>query len=382
MADLIIFRCPQTGMDVETLLHKQEHEEARPYYVAVTCPACTRLHLHEVQPRSVSRADPFSGRFRVDIARTRPPPNNRCREHMHSNGVVMSKKWILLTCVLSLGSVGTSQAHPLDPPDIVYIDGLPCNSACQSYMAWSRQTSSMSRQRAPSQLPQSSANAVVHRATGVGVRRLKPAAPARIAKQAVPIPREMPRAKIAALQPADNAAAKSDAPPDKASAAANSSTRTIQEQVAAATALAERVTAATMAPAPEQKSNNTDRSDRSETVARSDAENIASASPNNTNNLVALLMARREIKSVSDLANKDIAIEDKQSASSGSVRIAIAAAGAAEVQLSEGQTKAIDRLISGEVPAAVLTLVSPEAADWFPEIAGFKIFRVPLSPRQ
>jgi len=67
MADLIIFRCPQTGMDVETLLHKQEHEQARPYYVAVTCPACTRLHLHEVQPRSVSRADPFSGRFRVDI---------------------------------------------------------------------------------------------------------------------------------------------------------------------------------------------------------------------------------------------------------------------------------------------------------------------------
>jgi hypothetical protein len=51
-------------------------------------------------------------------------------------------------------------------------------------------------------------------------------------------------------------------------------------------------------------------------------------------------MARREIKSVSDLANKDIAIEDKQPASSGSVRRAIAAAGADEVQLSEGQAKA------------------------------------------
>jgi hypothetical protein len=25
--------------------------------------------------------------------------------------------------------------------------------------------------------------------------------------------------------------------------------------------------------------------------------------------------------------------------------------------------------------------VSPEAAEWFPEIAGFKIFRIPLSPR-
>jgi hypothetical protein len=296
----------------------------------------------------------------------------------------MSKKWILLTCLLSLGSVGTSQAHPLDSPNLVYIDGLPCNSACQSYMAWSRQTLSISGQAAPTQLSQRSASAVVHRTRGVGGRRLKPEAHAHIAKQAVPIPREMPRAEVAALQPADNGAAKSSTPLDKATDAASSSssTRTIQEQVAAATALAEHVTAATMAHAPAQKSNNTDRSDSSETVPRIDAENTASASPNNTDNLVALLMARQEIKSVSDLANKDIAIEDKQSASSGSVRTAIAAAGAAEVQLVEARTKAVDRLISGEVPAAVLTLVSPEAAEWFPEIAGFKIFRVPLSPPQ
>jgi len=31
--------------------------------------------------------------------------------------------------------------------------------------------------------------------------------------------------------------------------------------------------------------------------------------------------------------------------------------------------------------AAVLTLVSPEAAERFPDIAGFKIFRIPLSSR-
>jgi hypothetical protein len=37
----------------------------------------------------------------------------------------MSKKWIFLTCVLSLGSIETSQAHPLDSRDIVYIDGAP-----------------------------------------------------------------------------------------------------------------------------------------------------------------------------------------------------------------------------------------------------------------
>jgi len=64
-----------------------------------------------------------------------------------------------------------------------------------------------------------------------------------------------------------------------------------------------------------------------------------------------------------------------------SVRTAIAAAGAAEVGLSEGQTTAINRVASGEVPAAVLALVSAEAAEAFPEIAGFRIFRVPLSPR-
>ena len=281
----------------------------------------------------------------------------------------MSKSWIMLTCMLSLGSVGTSQAHPLDSPDIVYIDGMPCNSACQSYMAWSHRTAS-------------SANEVAHRATRVGGKRLKPAAHARIARQAVSFHREMPRAKVATWQPADNAVAKSDVPPDKAGAAASSSpgTRT-QEQVAAATALTDHGTAAAMAQAPEHKSNNTGRSNGSEAVPLSDAERTASAPPNNAYNLVALLMARPEIKSVSDLTNKTIAIDDRQSASNDRVRTAIAAAGATEVQLSNGQTRAIDRLINGEVPAAVLTSAYPEAATWFPEIAGFKIFRIPLSPR-
>jgi hypothetical protein len=295
----------------------------------------------------------------------------------------MSKKSILLTCTLSLGSFGTSQAHPLDSPDIVYVDGLPCNGACQSYMAWSRQTLSTSGQPATTQLPQRSTNAAVHPMTGAGGRSLKPVAPARLAKRAVPIPREMPQANVAAFLLAHDAAARFDSPPDKASTAARSgsSSRTIQEQVTAEIALAEQVTAVIIALTPEQKSSSTDRFDRSEIVPHRDAENTASASPSNTDNLVVLLMARREIESVSDLAYKDVAIEDKQSASSESVRIAIAAAGAADVRLSEGQAKAIDRLITGEVSAAVLTLVSPEVAEMFPDIAGFNILRVPLSPR-
>ena len=142
-----------------------------------------------------------------------------------------------------------------------------------------------------------------------------------------------------------------------------------------------QATAATPVPAPEQKANNTDRSGHAETVLRGDAEKTAAASPNNTDHLVALLLARPEITSVSNLTSKIIAIDDRHSASNDSVRTAIAAAGATEVQLSGGQTKAINRLISGEVSAAVLALVSAEAAEGFPEVAGFKIFRIPLSPR-
>jgi hypothetical protein len=292
----------------------------------------------------------------------------------------MPNRWVILTCMLFLGSAGTSEATPLDSPDIVYIDGLPCNSLCRSYMAWSREMSSILAQR-----PR---KAVARRVTGIRGERSKPAGHARIAKQAVPNSNEMPRAKIVDLQRAGNAATNSGTTganiagsPPKGGSAAGSNTRTIQEQVTAAMAVAEQVTAATAVPGPEQKANNTDRSDHSETVLRGDAENTAPALPSDTDHLVAILMARPEIKSVSDLTSKIIAIDDRQSASNGSVRTAIAAAGATEVQLSDGQTKAIDRLISGEVLAAVLTLVSPEAAEWFPEIAGFKIFRIPLSPR-
>jgi hypothetical protein len=38
-------------------------------------------------------------------------------------------------------------------------------------------------------------------------------------------------------------------------------------------------------------------------------------------------------------------------------------------------------LRNGEVPAAVVALVSPDAAEAFPDIAGYNIFRIPLSPR-
>src|SRR5882724_9305405 len=114
----------------------------------------------------------------------------------------MSKNWVMLTGLLFLGSVGTSQADPLGSPDIVYIDGLPCNSACQSYMAWTRgKTSFMAHsaaaesaavesppvesppvKSAPEKPVLRSVRSAVSHATAVHRESSKPAQP-RIAKQ-------------------------------------------------------------------------------------------------------------------------------------------------------------------------------------------------------
>jgi hypothetical protein len=135
--------------------------------------------------------------------------------------------------------------------------------------------------------------------------------------------------------------------------------RTTEQLVAAATAAADRM----MAMASAQPSGGG-----------------ATARPDNPDLLVAVLMARPDINAVSDLSRKTVALDDRYSSASGSVRTAMVAAGAPEVQVSDEQTAAITRLTNGEVPAAVVALVSPDAAEMFPEIAGFRIFRVPLSP--
>ncbi len=309
----------------------------------------------------------------------------------------MSKNWIMLTGLLFLGSVGTSQAHPLDTPDVVYIDGLPCNSACQSYMAWTRRKAPPAAQHSapvesaavesppaegpplkltPDKPARRAAPGAVHPATAAPRESSKPAAP-RVAKQAVPLS----PAKIAKPQPAGDAAVNSQPAPTNVAAlpaadgaAAAPRVRTVQEQVAAATALAVNVTAAS---APQQEA--AEASIFAGTAGGSGPEPTVTAATKNTDNRVALVMVRPEIQSVSDLAGKDVAIEDQQSASGTSIRAAIASAGAAEVQLKERPMKAVDRLVSGEVPAAVVALVSPEAAAWFPDIPGYRIFRIPLS---
>lgn len=112
-----------------------------------------------------------------------------------------------------------------------------------------------------------------------------------------------------------------------------------------------------------------------------DGGKIAAEPAGDPDVLVALLLARPEIKSLSDLNGKDVEIENGPLASNDRLRTAIVAAGAPDVRLNDDNTRPIDRVINGEVSAAVLALVSQEAADWFPDIRGYKIFRIPLSSR-
>jgi hypothetical protein len=340
----------------------------------------------------------------------------------------MSNRIVMLSCLLLLGSMATSQAAPMDSPDVVYIDGLPCNRACQSYMAWSRNAQPAPREQPVSeQSVQIPPNPAAHRATATRPERSKPAAQVGAAKHAAPSSTKMPRAAIAKLKspektaagpdsaqakigeshPASEAAPSSNAAqaktanssptveaapssdaakakiadPSPARSGAGSNENAVRAQVTAAKAMALRMTVATVAPETERKANESERSDRAEAATPGDAAKTGSTPPNDIHRRVAVLMARPEIKSVSDLTNKDIAVGNAEAASNDGIRAAITAAGATEVQFSEVQTGVIDRVISGDVPAAVLALVSPEAAEAFPEIAGFRIFKIPLSPQ-
>jgi hypothetical protein len=330
----------------------------------------------------------------------------------------MSMKWTLPTLILSLCASGALQANPLDSPGIVYIDGLPCNRACQSYMAASDRALSARHRE------QRETIVVVPVETEVDI--VQRAARPRTARQPMPVPRP-PRAGLAASNTKASHTRKAAAPrlagqpaskEIPAVKAAVTPEKTVEETVAAIQKAEPKVssddrpqpekTAAIAAPQPAEGPTSkaptskapTSKAPTSEVkpevalppaatleiaaapadAASNTAKEIgktASASPDDADNLVALVLARPEINSLSDLNNKTIAITEKQSDSSGRVSAALMAAGAAEVQFSEVKASAIDRLISGEVPAAVV-LASREVANLFPELEGFRTFRVPL----
>jgi hypothetical protein len=138
--------------------------------------------------------------------------------------------------------------------------------------------------------------------------------------------------------------------------AAVSAARKVREQMRVATVIAEHV------------------------MTLRDAEKKALSSPNGGEPSVAIVVASPEIKSVSDLTGKIIAIDDKYSNSNVRIHAAIVSAGATDSLLASGESPALDRLLSGKTPAAVLTLVYPETG--FSMIEGYSVFRVPLAAVQ
>jgi hypothetical protein len=371
-----------------------------------------------------------------------------------------------LAFLVLIGSARTLNAAPLDSPDTVYIDGVPCNRLCQAYMAWSREIlAAGSAQRAP--------GVVAPHPTEMSRARPQPAARKRFAKQTVPFSHEMrrhrstaptstaaaspaathlerpnadrtggpnkqmetpnerqaklpesPEAESASVNKAADSSPKQPDHPDdsktdtpgtaqatsaphpsnteladvprpgqsesssrkpvtapsleETESTPNSSKSSVREQMIAAASMAEHLTEATSSVG--TKPNAMER-DGSMSLEGTDGDRTASTSPSTTDTLVALLVSRPEIKSMSDLSGKNVAIDNARSESQGNVRTALVAAGAPAVELSTGDSNAIDRLIGGEVPAAIVALVSPEAAEAFPDINGFRIFRVPLSAR-
>jgi hypothetical protein len=375
-----------------------------------------------------------------------------------------------LTLIVLIGSAGKLHASPPDPPDLVYVDGVPCNSLCQAYMAWSRKTlaagsalrplAGVTRQAAEVS-PAGSRPATrgriarrtgrpareIHRVTSISSARaaaaprpMRPetskakAEPGSLSTRQAETPHdrqtepsntshanapsssraETPGAKHADMSdariteaPSASQAEMSNAPDAKPSGTEfagtpsagqadpssvgraqappslpetdtiiASGTKTAREQMMAAATMAEEMTGTTNAAA----KPNAVESDKSKSSEDTNGGMTASISPGAADALVALLVSRPEITSMSDLTGKNVAIDDSRSESENNVRTALVAAGAPAVELSTGENRAIDRLIGGEVPAAVVALVSPDAADSFPDIAGFKVFRIPLSP--
>jgi hypothetical protein len=167
-------------------------------------------------------------------------------------------------------------------------------------------------------------------------------------------------------EPSDPKAA--DATHDKglgpvAQARVASPSNALKQQIQAAVAVAEQLTLAAM-----------------ESAHASDTSPSHDATSEDKVPLVALVLVHSDIGSPAALAGKDIAIDGRHLGTNREVRTALIAAGASDIQIRDRGSHIIDHLVERQVPAAILTLVSQDAADAFPNITGFKLFEIPLSP--
>lgn len=300
------------------------------------------------------------------------------------------KLWAIVAFV-SLGFAGGALADPLDSRGTVYIDGLPCNLPCQSYMAWSRQTLNANQAGAKGTATTSTAKALEeapHKRISKRVRSASANAPTRrrktgdlqaaltVTPEPAPLPKPRTDAAPVSVETRDPPPALTTSPEPPAASKLEAEhtplpvetgnppkARSPQELVMAALAVADQITKAEMP--------NTLGDDRATEIKAGDAD---ASRP-----LVAILLSRPDVKSAAELKGLNVAIDVTQSAAERDIHLALEAAGATEVQLSVSDTSPLERLASGDVPAAVVRLVSLDAAEAFPDIKGFKVLRVPLS---
>jgi hypothetical protein len=295
------------------------------------------------------------------------------------------KSWTV-AAILSFGFVGASLANPLDSPGTVYIDGRPCNLPCQSYMKWSRQTLNVHAERAVNTSSAKASMEVPHKRISRNAETSSANAPQRkktrdlhAALAATPEPRprppiperapfnertsDLPAPLTSAAEPRPVPQSATGNAPLAAETSSPSREKSPQEMVMAALAVAGQITSAeTPKAAPGD--------DPADGAKVADADIPAP--------LVALVLSRPDVKSPSALNGTNVAIDAAQSAiEEEMIRLALALVGVTEVQLSVSNAP-LDRLVGGDAKAAVVKLVSPDAADAFPEIKGFKVFRVPI----
>jgi hypothetical protein len=306
---------------------------------------------------------------------------------------MMRLLWIICFAMAFLAS--RAMAAPYDSPDTVYINGQPCGNFCQLF--FNRPRLAAPEQRNPRAIARSKRRPVETK-KGPSKSADDRGKRSRLAAQLLPPPRPRPlfesasnptQATIAKPRqpispiveaPPKNSGIVDVTPPGASSASIDPPTAT-SGIVTPPSANDARIQPAVTLDALDQLASllasEAGRDNYSEADSR-DPEITGTVRKNDPR--LAVVIAKNEVRSIAELAGKIVAIDGGLSQQNAAIRTALVAAGASEVQMSGDQTKAIDRMVRHEVPAAVLGLVSRDGANRIPEIEGYRIFRVPLSP--
>lgn len=291
---------------------------------------------------------------------------------------------------LNLLAAGVSEAQTSDP-------SLPCNEVCR---AWMQLTS-------PSEvaLPKSPSTSVdQHRVSGAEAQkssknRQRPGEAA-ASKQVVPLPK--PRS----LDDGDDVATATSAPapgidlPDQerkdvdqkdVTASVTEDARrdlalipgpVATEDRAAGLSLPEDQTPETAVPAsPTETSPNP--SPENQVASRSSSKSEASGdhtkaeNPDGAQPSVAVLYIKTPIDQVADIFGP-VAVDSKYRAMSERIEYSLKAAGLRNPRLSIDSEQALTRLVDNSVFAAVVAVVDASVADVFPEVPGYRKFKLSI----